>query len=106
MSKLVQYEPIVDGTTEKFLDQTAALFSSRNAICDFTRWLQFYTADVIGGITYSKRLGFIDGNEDVEGICGYLERLFSYVAPVVPPFMCGNCSGSSLPLLGRPNSNS
>lgn len=82
MSFLVEYEPYVDNTTEKFLDQTDSLFSSKNAICDFTKWLQFYAFDVIGEITYSKRHGFVDQCEDVDGIVNYLSKLFSYVAPV------------------------
>ena len=82
MSSLVQYEPYVDNTTEKYLDQTDALFSSKNAICDFVRWLQFYAFDVIGEITYSKRHGFVDRCEDVDGMVDYLGKLFSYVAPV------------------------
>ena len=82
MTALVQYEPFVDGTTEKFLDQTEALFSSKNAVCDFSQWLQYYAFDVIGEITYSKRHGFIDRGEDVDGMVSWLGRLFSYVAPV------------------------
>lgn len=82
MSSLVQYEPYVDKTTEKFLDQTDAIFSSRNAICDFVKWLQFYAFDVIGEITYSKRHGFVDRYEDIDGMVDYLGKLFSYVAPV------------------------
>lgn len=82
MTTLVQYEPMVDATTEKFLDQTEELFSSKNAICDFTQWLQFYAFDVIGDITYSKRHGFVDTGKDVDGIIAYLGKLFSYVAPV------------------------
>lgn len=83
MGSLIHYEPLVDETTEKFLDQTEALFSSRNAICDFPMWLQFYAFDVIGDITYSKRHGFIDRDEDVDGIIKYLGGMFSYVAPVL-----------------------
>ena len=82
MTALVQYEPFVDETTEKFLDQTQALYVSRNAVCDFAEWLQFYAFDVIGDITYSKRHGFVDRAEDVDGMIGYLGKLFSYVAPV------------------------
>lgn len=37
---------------------------------------------VIGQITYSKRHGFLENNTDVDGMIGYLGRLFSYVAPV------------------------
>ncbi|MCJ1264131.1 hypothetical protein MMC22_004002 [Lobaria immixta] len=82
MSSLVQYEPYVDKTTEKFLDQTDAIFSSRNAICDFVKWLQFYAFDVIGEITYSRRHGFVDRYEDIDGMVDYLGKLFSYVAPI------------------------
>lgn len=82
MSSLVQYEPSVDIVTEMFLDQTEALFSSKNAICNFAEWLQFLAFDVIGQITYSKSHGFVDRGEDVDGMVGYLGKLFSYVAPV------------------------
>lgn len=82
MSALVQYEPSVSEATEKFLDQTEALFLSKNAICDFAEWLQFLAFDVIGQITYSKRHGFVERGEDVDGMVGYLGRLFSYFGPV------------------------
>lgn len=83
MSSLIHYEPLVDETTEQFLDQTEALFSSKNATCDFSEWLQFYAFDVIGEITYSKRHGFVDRGEDVDGMIKYLGKMFSYVAPVL-----------------------
>ena len=105
MSTLVQYEPFVDDITKKFLDQTEALFTFKNALCDFTRWLQFYAADVIGGITYSKRLGFVDRNEDVDGICGYLGRLFSYVGPVSYSSLIMTIVTYCASSQGRPNSN-
>jgi len=82
MSSLVQYEPFVDKTTEVFLDQTERLFASKNAVCDFAQWLQFYAFDVIGEMTYSKRHGSVDRGEDVDGMVSYLGKLFSYVAPV------------------------
>ncbi|KAL2021696.1 hypothetical protein VTK56DRAFT_6788 [Thermocarpiscus australiensis] len=82
MSALVQYEPFVDNTTKLFLKQTERLYIDRNEACDFTRWLQFYAFDVIGEITYSKRHGFVEKNEDVDGIVAYLTKLFLYVAPI------------------------
>ena len=85
MSALVQYEPFVDNTTKLFLKQTENLYVEGGAkACDFTRWLQFYAFDVIGEITYSKRHGFIEHNEDIDGIVSYLTKLFNYVAPVSP----------------------
>lgn len=82
MSALVQYEPFVDNTTKLFLEKTKQLFVDNPESCDFTRWLQFYAFDVIGEITYSKRHGFLENNEDVDGIVAYLTKLFNYVAPV------------------------
>ena len=82
MSALVQYEPAVDIILERFLDQTQKLYASKGTPCDFAQWLQFYAFDVIGQITYSKSHGFVDSNEDIEGMVGYLGKLFSYVAPV------------------------
>jgi len=82
MSALVQYEPFVDNTTKLFLKQTEKLYITSPEKCDFTRWLQFYAFDVIGEITYSKRHGFIEKNEDIDGIVAYLTKLFLYVAPI------------------------
>ncbi|KAI6351572.1 hypothetical protein MCOR25_009867 [Pyricularia grisea] len=86
MSSLVQYEPFVDNTTKLFLRQTQRLYADKPAGedegCDFGRWMQFYAFDVIGEITYSKRHGFIEKNEDIDGIVAYLSDMFLYVAPV------------------------
>ena len=82
MSALVQYEPFVDEVTKVFLDQTDKLFAARNKVCNFAEWLQYYAFDVIGQITYSRRHGFVDRAEDVDGMVSYLGKLFSYVAPV------------------------
>ncbi|KAL4921495.1 hypothetical protein BDW62DRAFT_208463 [Aspergillus aurantiobrunneus] len=81
MTSLVQYEPMVNETIELFLNQTASLFANANT-CDFARWLQFFAFDVIGSITYSKRHGFIDKNEDIDGIVKSLARIFDYAGPV------------------------
>jgi len=81
----MRYEPHVNEVVEVFLDQTERLFARTNKICDFAEWLQFFAFDVIGQITYSKRHGFVDRAEDVDGMVGYLGRLFSYVAPVWIP---------------------
>lgn len=82
MSALVQYEPLVNEVVELFLDKTEALFAKTGEACDFALWLQYLAFDVIGQITYGKRHGFIDENEDIEGMVGFLGRLFSYVGPV------------------------
>lgn len=85
MSTIVQYEPRVNETTRVFLDQTEKLYAAPGKICDFKLWLQYFAFDVITEITYSRRVGFIDRGEDVDGIIEWLDKLFDYSAPVSVP---------------------
>lgn len=89
MSTIVQYEPLVDSTTTAFLTQLTERYADRedsSGICDFGTWLQFYAFDVIGELTYSKRLGFVDRGEDVDSIISNLEWLLNYVSVVSPTY--------------------
>lgn len=85
MSTLVNFEPLVDSTTTEFLEQLSHRYSDRKGapgICDFGAWLQYYAFDVIGELTYSTRLGFLDRGTDVDRIISNLERLLDYVSVV------------------------
>jgi len=83
MSTLVQFEPLVDSTTTEFLRQLSERFADRpEKVCDFGEWLQFYAFDVIGELTFSKRLGFIDRGVDVDNIIANLEKALGYFAVV------------------------
>ncbi|KAB5572301.1 cytochrome P450 [Coniochaeta sp. 2T2.1] len=82
MSTMVQYEPRVDETARVFLSQTSRLFAQLGAKCEFVKWLQYFAFDVITEVTYSRRVGFIDNFEDVDGIIAWLNKLFDYTTPV------------------------
>lgn len=82
MSSLVQYEPSVDIVCRQFLDRTAELYARTGQACDFAIWLQYLAFDVIGHITYSKSHGFVEKNEDIDGMITYLAGQFSYFGPV------------------------
>ncbi|KAM0273135.1 hypothetical protein ACHAQH_008484 [Verticillium albo-atrum] len=85
MSTLVNFEPLVDSTSEEFLRQLKHRFTRNeqaNGELDFGQWLQFYAFDVIGELTYSKRLGFVDRGVDVDDIIHNLEGLLNYVSVV------------------------
>jgi hypothetical protein len=85
MSTLVQFEPLVDSTSTAFLKQLSDRYADRSdnsGICNFGEWLQFYAFDVIGELTYSKSLGFVDRGVDVDDIIGSLERFLGYAAVV------------------------
>ncbi|KAF2030628.1 pisatin demethylase [Setomelanomma holmii] len=82
MSSLVNYEPLVSSTLTYWLDKTEETFANTGKSCNFSQWLQFFAFDVIGDLTWSKRLGFVEGNRDVDNIIGFLGKFFDYVAPV------------------------
>lgn len=84
MSTLVNFEPLVDSATVAFLEQLKERFAGNEngmPICDFGVWLQYYAFDVIGELTYSKRLGFVDQGMDVDHIAN-LEWLLNYSSVV------------------------
>jgi hypothetical protein len=87
MSTLVQFEPLVDSTSKAFLEQISHRYADRSeddesGICDFGTWLQYYAFDVIGELTFSKRLGFVDRGEDVDCIISNIEWMLDYFAVV------------------------
>ena len=82
MSSLVNYEPLVSSTVGVFLDRTQELYGGNGRTCNFSQWLQYFAFDVIGDLTWSKRLGFVEGNRDVDGIIGFLNDFLSYAGPV------------------------
>lgn len=85
MSTLVNFEPLVDSTTVAFLDQLKQRYADKpgpSGTVDFGTWLQYYAFDVIGELTFSKRLGFVDRGLDVDNIIKNLEWLLNYAAVV------------------------
>lgn len=82
MSSLVGYEPLVDSTTDAFIEQTEKRYCDTGKTCNFSRWLQFFAFDVIGEITWSKRIGFVEKDHDVDGIVKFIGDFLSYAAPV------------------------
>ncbi|KAK5295620.1 hypothetical protein LTR99_009209 [Exophiala xenobiotica] len=85
MSTLVQFEPLVDSTILEFLSQLEKRFADKSGpdgVCDFSKWLQYYAFDVIGELTYSKRIGFIEKGGDVDNIIKDLQWLLNYAAVV------------------------
>ncbi|EMC97728.1 hypothetical protein BAUCODRAFT_33451 [Baudoinia panamericana UAMH 10762] len=68
LSTLVEFEPLIDSTTAVFLSRLDELYASTASVCDLGKWLQYYAFDVIGELTFSKRLGFLESGTDVENI--------------------------------------
>ena len=85
MSSLVNYESFVDDCADVFcrrLEEMSARDGGRATVVDMGHWLQCYAFDVIGMITYSKRIGFLDSGEDVQGVMKNLEDHLAYASLV------------------------
>jgi len=78
MSNLVEFEPYVDRTICFFLKRLDQIQAQADGPCDLGTWLQWFAFDVMGEVTFSRRLGFLDRAEDVEGIIGSIWRVFWY----------------------------
>ncbi|EXK49856.1 hypothetical protein FOMG_02336 [Fusarium oxysporum f. sp. melonis 26406] len=77
MSSLVNYEAFVDDCAELLKNRLSELCAANQAI-DMHHWFQCYSFDVIGMITYGKRLGFLDKGEDVGNVINALGELLGY----------------------------
>lgn len=105
MSNLLTFEPLVDTTIEylgrrleeEFVDddnnnelhpkEGAQGFTTQEGrrgarVCDLGQWLQMFAFDVMGELTFSRRLGFLASGADVEGIMGNIWAYFWRTAPV------------------------
>ncbi|KAG6359545.1 hypothetical protein INS49_013066 [Diaporthe citri] len=82
MSNLVSFEPLVDRTIDVFRQELDRRFVLQGNACDLDAWLQYFAFDVVGEITFSKRLGFLEEGRDVEGIMASIWHWFEYVAIV------------------------
>ncbi|KAJ6166878.1 Cytochrome P450 [Penicillium chermesinum] len=81
MSTLTEFEPFVDSTIHTFFRRLDE-FVTQNKVCDIAVWLQYYAFDVIGELTFSKQLGFLEKGCDVEGIMGAIEKMLDYAGKV------------------------
>ncbi|KEF58475.1 uncharacterized protein A1O9_06401 [Exophiala aquamarina CBS 119918] len=91
LSTLVEYEGLVDQTVDVFLttleDQFTTTATKDNdtsstpapvPVLDLGRYLQFFAFDVIGELTFSRRLGFIESGADVDSIIAAIGANFEY----------------------------
>lgn len=77
MSSLVHYEPYVNDCLELFKERMKEVSSARQTI-NMAHWVQCYAFDVIAGLTYSKRFGFLDAGHDIDGLMALLEDVIRY----------------------------
>ena len=78
LSTLVEFEPLVDSTINVLLKELGEKFANWEDVCDLGQYLQWFAFDVIGELTFSKRLGFLEQGEDIDGIISAIGSNFAY----------------------------
>lgn len=68
----------MDSCTSFFLQRTQQLFAETGKPCLFSRWIQFFAFDIIGEITWSSRLGFVENNRDIGNIIAAVDSFQDY----------------------------
>jgi cytochrome P450 len=69
VSSLVNYEPYVDKVVVIFLQQLRERFAHGNQTSvDLTKWVHYYSLDVIGEVVYGRAYGFLASDTDVDNM--------------------------------------
>ncbi|KAI5795723.1 pisatin demethylase [Geopyxis carbonaria] len=78
-SALLDYEPLVDRTLRTFRACVEARGLVGTGVAwDLGEWLQWFAFDVVGEMTFGRRLGFLEGAQDIEGVCASIESFLHY----------------------------
>lgn len=81
MSDLKSYEPLVESTEFLFFKKLHKM-AGKGTTFNLGTWLHWFATDVILEITFGNRLGFLEREEDVDGILEMIEKRFAYVSAV------------------------
>ncbi|KAK1570169.1 cytochrome P450 [Colletotrichum navitas] len=80
LTNLMSFEPVITSTMQHLFVRLDELFLDKKVDVDLFQWIQYYMFDVLGQVTFSKELGFLDKGGDVEGVIENNWRYFSMVA--------------------------
>jgi hypothetical protein len=81
VGNLVTFEPLISSTLHHFFSRLDELFTDKGLAVNMYDWLQFFTFDVIGEVTFSRRLGFLDKGGDIDGVIESNWEFFRMAAP-------------------------
>ncbi|KAJ6004050.1 hypothetical protein N7522_005695 [Penicillium canescens] len=95
LTSLLEMEPAVDSCTAMFTSQLAKFADSKTPI-DLGIWLQYYAFDVVGEMTFAKKLGFLQEGRDIDGMIGAIQGMLVYAS------LCGQIPEMHNVLLGNP----
>ncbi|KAK7531523.1 putative cytochrome P450 oxidoreductase [Phyllosticta citribraziliensis] len=81
MTALLDKEDAVDDCIRLFMEKLTG-FAEKNQPVDLGMWLQLFAFDVVGELSFSTRLGFLEKGQDVDGMMETIRGLLAYSAQV------------------------
>ncbi|CAG9950703.1 unnamed protein product [Clonostachys rosea f. rosea IK726] len=81
MAALTDLEFKIDHVSKLFMDKLKE-HERNNKNIDLGEWLQWYAFDVIGNLTFSKTLGFVEQSRDIDDMIATLGNFFVYAAVI------------------------
>ncbi|KKK15010.1 hypothetical protein ARAM_007359 [Aspergillus rambellii] len=81
MTKVLEYEPLIDETLQKFVDKITAKFAD-GKVCPADEWIGYFAWDVTANISFGRHYGFIDQEKDVDSLITDSTKGLIYFAPV------------------------
>ena len=93
-------EPAIDYCVNRFITRIGESADSSQPI-NLGEWVEFYVFDVIGEVTFAKRMGFLEQGKDVDDTIAGIERMLKYSSRVgqVPEIHTSLLRNSLFPLL-------
>lgn len=82
MSRIMTLEHFVDRTLKVLFQQLDHRFVETKQVFDLGDWVQYFAFDVMGTLTFSRRYGFLEQGQDVDGLLDSIWKFFKKVAPV------------------------
>ncbi|KAK5092857.1 hypothetical protein LTR70_006037 [Exophiala xenobiotica] len=95
LPRLLESEEAVDSCINLFTSRLDE-FASQNKPVDLGAWLQYFAFDVVGELTFSQKLGFLEQGRDVDGMMQAIEGMLAYAS------LCGQVPEMHHLLLGNP----
>ncbi|KAJ5320398.1 hypothetical protein PENANT_c010G10164 [Penicillium antarcticum] len=85
MTKVLEYEPLIDETLDKFTGKLASRFvdgDSAGKTCPAAEWIGFFAWDVTANFSFGRHYGFLDQEKDVDNLITDSTAGLEYFAPV------------------------
>lgn len=95
LPNLLESEAAIDSCINLFMSRLDEYAQDKKPV-DLGAWLQYFAFDVVGEVTFSSKLGFLEQGKDVDGMMQAIEGMLTYAA------LCGQVPEYHKFLLGNP----